>query len=208
MDLLVGPASEFVKFIPMASILAPFAVKIHRYIILGERLPKKPFLAFFSRRNIIFACYGMLLGLPILLLYTIPTMCYPQLIGTPAWWLSLSPVLVIPYSFILVRVGIFFPFLATDSPKDFSYCWVRTTGNTWRLFISSFAIGVIGQIITSAQTYVVQAYIQRGFIVILMGDVFINIILLLYIAVGVALVSQWLLFFKAGGPNRVQSVRG
>jgi len=126
--------------------MAPFAVYIHRHIILNETIPtpSRLFKSIFTKRNATFAGYAVLIAFPV---YFIGFLTQLPKIGFSIWFLLLG-FLQIPVAIVLMGIIIFLPFIAVDNKQTFVRCWSKTRGNILRVFLVSAMIGVVTMVVT------------------------------------------------------------
>jgi hypothetical protein len=127
-------------------VLAPIGVALHRFIILGDELPAKPFKDFLSKRNVEFGFYGLLFSIPVAVCQLAPTIYDMHELWKAEYrdtwfWLISTPLLIYPYMFILVRVIIYLPFIAVEQKRSLADCWEITRGNNWRIFGANVVVG-------------------------------------------------------------------
>lgn len=183
-------------------LIAPFAVSIHRHIILGDATPKprKLFGSFFSKRNMAFAWYMFVIASPLFLLQLLSQL--PR-IGFPLG-LSLFGFVQIPYAILLAGFIICLPFIAIDNKQTFARCWEKTKGNILRVF---FVTAITGAVLTIVALIIIRPLqnlsLGDGFtgqvtwIGILIIDVIGSVFFLIWAAVGVAAVSHIFVFLSA-----------
>lgn len=179
-------------------IFAPFAISIHRNILLEESFPEKSFSNFFSKKNMYFGLVSFLIALPMGLAqygvpiifsspfkYIIPDSLFlPIIIG---WW-----GLIILYSIFMVRVMVILPLLALDEHKKVSECFSYTSKNTWRLWVTNLIFGVVTTIILRFSHFLLHSIFGlNDFASMLIIDVVGAFTLFLYISLTVSIVTHW-----------------
>lgn len=128
---LVGMATTVVQSV----LLAPLAIAVHRYVLLGEASqgyaiePQRPRYLRFVGFSILI---GLLFGLPNLIGSLLPG--YGREEDITAAWGLVSAVLVVAIVIVTLRRAILFPAIAVDAPgASWSNARNDTKGHTWRV---------------------------------------------------------------------------
>ena len=168
-------------------ILAPFSIALHRYIVLGEEMPKHPFSHYFSNRNFTFGMVGFLMIVPTASYSTILPLIPPPVAFAVILFVTL-------YGILLLRVLIKLPLIAIDHDLPLGELWKATSKNTWRLFSSVIvvtlawgAIFILALVWTRGMESQVLRIVEFRVIQVVLGFFFV--------AYSVALVSHWLRHF-------------
>ena len=182
-------------------LLAPFAIAIHRHIILKEEFPSKPFRGFLSSNNLSFAAVWFIFVLPILFLGILNLNYALQYQNI----LLFSFIGQIVYFVLVVRVLIYLPFIAIGKRQSLGGCWSVTRRNHWRLLAifavaGVFNIGLSKLFIAPMTVYFTEHYNESfsnlGNTVSTIGlDVLANAVFILTVALSVAMASHVLNFF-------------
>lgn len=191
------PMVEQILSITWIPLIAPFAVSVHRHIILHEAVPtlRRLLGSFFSKRNMTFAWYLFLVSAPF---FVLQLLAQTPRIGFPLWFLGFA-LLQIPYAIVLAGFIIFLPFIAIDSKQTFARCWERTKGNILRVFSASVIIGAAGTIVWRILVLPLQdAAFGGGDLILVPVVIVVTIVfLLMSAALAVAVVSHVFVFLSA-----------
>ncbi len=193
------PVAQQIASVVWIPLIAPFAVSVHRHIILHEAIPtlRRLLGSFFSKRNMTFAGYMFLISAPFMilqLLSQLPRLGFSLQFG-------LFGFAMIPYVIFVAGFIIFLPFIAIDSMQTFGRCWERTKGNILRVF---FATAIVGAVLTTVWLIFLRPLQEMeiafaGAVTIfglLVIDAVISTFLLIWAALAVAVVSYVFVFLS------------
>jgi hypothetical protein len=205
-QIYYDPVFQLIDRMMWLPILAPFAVSIHRHIILHETLPapRRLFQSIFTKRNATFAGYWVVIALPS---YFIGFFMLRSIFGPPIRLVFLG-LLQISVAMVIAGIIILLPFIAVDNKQTFARCWAKTRGNILRVFAIILIIGAVTMLVAwlfidplelifsvvSSDAFL----IVRIFLIEAVGIAF----LLIATAWAVAAVSHVFVFLSEGGEDK------
>ncbi len=153
------PVYTVISSIVRGVLLAPLAIAVHRYVLLGELTDRYP-LDPFNARYVRFAGFAVLVNL----LWSLPGVIgayVPNVQQTPGIGASLEIVgtaLFVTIIIVVVRRVILFPAVAVDAPgATWSNARRDTKGSSWRVAFILFLVALPAVIVVVALFYFLGA---------------------------------------------------
>ncbi len=159
------PVYTVISSIVRGVLLAPLAIAVHRYVLLGELTDRYP-LDPFNARYVRFAGFAVLVNL----LWSLPGVIgayVPNVQQTPGIGASLEIVgtaLFVTIIIVVVRRVILFPAVAVDAPgATWSNARRDTKGSSWRVAFILFFVALPALIAAGVLYYFYYFLLSAGF---------------------------------------------
>ena len=154
-SVVVGIITDVLEAVLQAVLLAPLAIVVHRYVLLGEltnRYPLDPSSARYVRFVGFSILINILLLIPSSLVFIANSKEHPALVG---FGIIGGLVLLIIIIIVAVRRAILFPAIAIDAPgATWSNARDDTKGSSWRVAFIFFCVALPAMVILAALYYV------------------------------------------------------